>query len=197
MLGFDSDFDHAALSQDARRRLFPSSPAQSLLLRKAVGSDPHAFGDRQRRLSNAVSVDQRRSYSTREGEASLEKVELVQDDYVLQTDETSNLKTIATYSDGSSRDVTLLTTYLSNDDAVASVDRAGQVTAGELPGETAVMARYRNHICVANISIPRPNPLSEGLFDSIERRNYIDELVYEKLETQRIEPSETVRNTFS
>ena len=54
------------------------------------------------------------------------------------------------------------------------------------------MARYRNHICVANISIPRPNPLSEGLFDSIERRNYIDELVYEKLETQRIEPSATV-----
>ena len=47
LLGFDSDFDHAALSQDARgRRLFPSSPAQSLLLRKAVGSDPHGGGKR-------------------------------------------------------------------------------------------------------------------------------------------------------
>ena len=197
LLGFDSDFDHAALSQDARgRRLFPSSPAQSLLLRKAVGSDPHGGGKRFEIDSDAYRTLYRwiNEGATRrvEGEASLEKVELVQDDYVLQTDETSNLKTIATYSDGSSRDVTLLTTYLSNDDAVASVDRAGQVTAGELPGETAVMARYRNHICVANISIPRPNPLSEGLFDSIERRNYIDELVYEKLETQRIEPSETV-----
>ena len=41
LLGFDSDFDHAALTKHARgRRLFPADPEQSLLLLKASGDCP-------------------------------------------------------------------------------------------------------------------------------------------------------------
>ena len=201
LLGFDSDFDHASLSQDARgRRLFPSAPAQSLLLRKAVGSDPHGGGKRFDVESDAYRILYQwiNQGATRRNQDNTEllHVELAKSDFVLARDSNSQLKTIATYSDGSVRDVTALTTYLSNDDAIASVDRTGQVTAGEIPGETSVMARYMNHICVANIMIPRETPLDANVFESLARRNYIDELIYSKLATQHIEPSPEVNESL-
>src|SRR3954471_21112472 len=47
LLGFDSDFDYAALTQEARgRRVFPASPESSLLLVKGAGQVPHGGGRR-------------------------------------------------------------------------------------------------------------------------------------------------------
>jgi hypothetical protein len=98
----------------------------------------------------------------------------------------------AHYSDGTTRDVTDLTTYLSNDDAVVKVDAAGQIQSGSLPGETAIMARYMNHICVANVVIPRSEALPEEVFGKLPRSGFIDELVYDKLQKLAIQPSEGV-----
>ena len=202
LLGFDSDFDYASLSQDARgRRLFPSAPSQSLLLRKAIGSDPHGGGKRFDTDSEAYNTLYRwiNQGATRrvDGEPTLAKVELEQTDFILGTGEDADLKTVATYSDGSTRDVTTLTTYLSNDDATASVNPNGQISAGDLPGETAIMVRYMNHICVANIMIPRSTPVDAEKFAKRPKNNYIDELIYSKLATQQIEPSsEALEHVF-
>ena len=202
LLGFDSDFDYASLSQDARgRRLFPSAPSQSLLLRKAIGSDPHGGGKRFDTNSEAYNTLYRwiNQGATRrvDGEPTLAKVELEQTDFILGTGEDADLKTVATYSDGSTRDVTTLTTYLSNDDATASVNPNGQISAGDLPGETAIMVRYMNHICVANIMIPRATPVDAEKFAKRPKNNYIDELIYSKLATQQIEPSsEALEHVF-
>ncbi len=62
LLGFDSDFDYNALTQDARgRRLFPPAPHQSLLLQKATGELPHGGGRRFDRdsagLPNPLQLD--------------------------------------------------------------------------------------------------------------------------------------------
>src|SRR5262249_48923201 len=47
LFGFDSDFDFAALTREARgRRIFFSAPDESLLLRKAAGKAPHGGGKR-------------------------------------------------------------------------------------------------------------------------------------------------------
>ena len=47
LLGFDSDFDFAALTKNARgRRIFLAAPEQSLLLRKGAGLMPHGGGVR-------------------------------------------------------------------------------------------------------------------------------------------------------
>src|SRR5205823_6680034 len=47
LLGFEPDVDYMALVKEARgRRLFPASPENSLLLRKAVGAMPHGGGKR-------------------------------------------------------------------------------------------------------------------------------------------------------
>ncbi len=197
LLGFDSDFDYHALTQDARgRRLFPSAPHQSLLLRKATGELPHGGGKRFDRDGDAYHILYRwiDQGATRrvEGEPELETVVLEASDFTLKPNQSASLRTVATYSDGTTRDVTSLTTYLSNDDTVASVDSEGTITAGQLPGETSVMARYRNHIRVANIVIPRQQPVPRERFAGLPRHNYIDELIYAKLETQQIEPSPPV-----
>src|SRR5438067_2807596 len=47
LLGFDPDFDYAALTQQARgRRVFPAAPERSLLLLKGTATLPHGGGVR-------------------------------------------------------------------------------------------------------------------------------------------------------
>src|SRR5436853_579255 len=47
LLGFDRDFDHAALTKEARgRRIFPAAPDKSLLLLKPTGQVAHGGGKR-------------------------------------------------------------------------------------------------------------------------------------------------------
>src|SRR5437660_11995274 len=47
LLGFDPDFDYAALTQQARgRRVFPAAPERSLMLQKATATLAHGGGVR-------------------------------------------------------------------------------------------------------------------------------------------------------
>ena len=197
LLGFDSDFDFAALTRDARgRRVFPAAPQNSLLIRKATAELPHGGGRRIEIDSEDYQTLMQwvRQGATRrvEGETVLEKVSLDRVSFSLVPKETQPLRLTAHYSDSSTRDVTRLTTYLSNDDAVVSVDASGVIRAGSLPGETSVMARYMNHIQVAEVAIPQSQPLAKEMFESLPRNGVIDDLVYEKLQSLGIEPSPVV-----
>ncbi len=194
LLGFDSDFDYDQITQQARgRRLFPASPEISLFLQKATAELPHGGGQRF-----AVGTDQYNLVLKwiRQGapralanEPKLESVELAQTDFSMQVGETKSLQVTARYSDGTSRDVTAITSYLANEAAVVGVNEKGQMTAGAFPGETAIMARYMNHICVANVVIPQSRSLPDGYFANLPRNNFIDELVYAKLQKTATEPS--------
>jgi hypothetical protein len=197
LLGFDADFDFAALTRDTRgRRLFPASPRESLLLQKATSELPHGGGrrveldsaDYQTLVAWIVQGSPRRVID----EPALIRVSLDQDSFSLTPSAQDRLRVTAHYSDQSTRDVTRLTGFLSNDDAVASVKEDGTIVAGPLPGETAVMARYMNQICVAEVAIPQTAPLPEGAFDSLPQYNFIDELVDAKLQSLSIEPSPVV-----
>ncbi len=197
LLGFDSDFDFAALTRDARgRRVFPAAPENSLLLRKATAELPHGGGRRIEIDSEDYQtlIQWIRQGATRhvEGEPVLEKVSLERVSLSLVPKETQPLRVTAHYSDSSTRDVTRLTTYLSNDDAVVSVAVSGVISAGSLPGETSIMARYMNHIQVADVAIPQSQPLAKEMFESLPRNGVIDDLVYEKLQSLGIEPSPLV-----
>lgn len=199
LLGFDPEFDHAAVSRDARgRRIFPASPENSLLLLKATADLPHGGG---RKIDRDSEDYQTLSRWIRQGaprrvrdEPTLQHVTLEQDSFSLAPAQSEALRVTAHYSDASSRDVTRLTTYLSNDAAVVSVDAKGTIKAGSLPGETAVMARYMYHIEVANVVIPQTEPLPAAVFESLPRNGFIDELVYEKLQGLGIEPSKSVED---
>ncbi len=58
------------------------------------------------------------------------------------------LRVVATYTNGTERDVTRQADYASNLDVVARVDEQGLVTAKRLSGEAAIMARYMGQVTV-------------------------------------------------
>lgn len=195
LLGFDSDFDYDAIARQARgRRLTIRSPQSSLLVQKATAELPHGGG---RKIEVGSTAYQTLVAWIRQGaprrlpdELVLVSVDLAQTEFSLKPSAVAQLSVVAQYSDGSTRDVTEMTGYLSNDAAIAAVDAGGTLTAGSLSGETAVMARYMNHIRVANVSIPRTESLPEGYYDQKPRANFIDELVYEKLAQLQIQSSQ-------
>jgi hypothetical protein len=195
LLGFDSDFDFDSLVRQARgRRVFPGAPESSLLLRKATAQDPHGGGKRFDVDSPAYRLllawIQQGAPRRVEGEPTLDHVELTEVAFSLAPTQTADLSVIAYYSDGTTRDVTGRTTYLSNDAAIVAVDEAGQMTAGSLPGETAIMARYMNHICVANVVIPRQGSVPAEYYADLPRANFIDDLVIAKLQKLAIKPAD-------
>jgi hypothetical protein len=93
----------------------------------------------------------------------------------------------AKYSDGTERDVTGLSLFLSNNDTSAKINPSGLVTAGER-GEAFVMARF-NTFTVGSQVIALPKGL-QFTFPNVPENNYVDKLVHAKLKKLRIEPSE-------
>lgn len=195
LLGFDSDFDYDALVHQARgRRLTIRSPESSLLVQKATAELPHGGGQKieigSPSYQTLVTWIKQGALRRVESEPTLESVDLQQSEFSLTPESQANLIVTARYSDGTTRDVTSMTSYLSNDAAIAAVDTVGVLTAGPIPGETAVMARYMNHIRVANVSIPRKESLPEGFYDQQPRGNFIDDLIYKKLAQMQVRISE-------
>ncbi len=197
LLGFDPDYDYAALVKNARgRRVFPASPRNSLLLQKAAGQLPHGGGvrlpvdgDDYRTVLEWIEAGAPRA---NENEPSLDRVELQPANASLLTGGQKKLRMMAYYSDGTKRDVTARSSYQSNASAVAKVDDAGNVTAGPIPGETAVMARYMNHIDVCHIVIPLAERPPPEVYEKLPRNNLVDDLVWQKLQKLGLKPSEGI-----
>ncbi|MCA9095623.1 MAG: S-layer protein, partial [Planctomycetaceae bacterium] len=111
LLGFDSEFDYAALVQEGRgRRIFRGSPEQSLLMRKATGEIPHGGGGRFEVGSSHYNllIEWIRAGSPRTpaDAPKLVKVEVEPKHQSLRPKEATQLRVIAEYSDGRTRDVT-------------------------------------------------------------------------------------------
>src|SRR5688572_22225631 len=120
LLGFDSEFDFAALTKNARgRRLFPAAPKQSLLLRKAAGLMPHGGGVRIEPggPDYAVIRDWIGGGAPRriEGEPSLVRIDVSPTTLKLAPADSQPLKVVAFYSDNSQREVTARSSYQSNE----------------------------------------------------------------------------------
>jgi len=194
LLGFDSEFDYAALVQEGRgRRLFRGAPEQSLLLRKATGEVPHGGGARFEVGSPHYELlaewIRNGSPRTPADAPKLIKVDVEPKNQSLSPRESVQLKVIAEYSDGNQRDVTDGSAFQTNDRTIAAVTPEGKVEAGPIPGEAAVMVRYMNHISVCAVTIPLPEKVPEELYSSLPRKNEIDHLVWEKLKLLGMLPS--------
>ena len=186
LLGFDSDFDHAALVKESRgRRIFLTRPEQSLLLTKPVGSLPHGGGIRIERDSEAYRILHAWIVSGAEravpGTPLLERIAIRPERGIFSQGDVQPLQVTAFYSDGTTRDVTQMATYQSNETPIAAVDDHGRVTAGTVVGEAAVMARYQGHFAVFTASVPLPGDVPEELYDRLPRNNFIDEFVWSGL----------------
>ena len=192
VFGFDPPADRRALVMEGRgRRVFPPAPAQSLLLLKASGGMPHGGGVRiapgsaeYQRLSDWIAQGMRTGATDA---ATVVRIEITPKERQLAMAARQQLRVVATYSDGREEDVTRLARFQTNQEAIANVDEAGRVAAGQTPGEVAIMAAYLGHVDVFRAIIPRPGqPLKQS---PPPRYNFIDELVDQKLRKLNIQPS--------
>jgi hypothetical protein len=195
LLGFDADTDYDAIVKNARgRRIFPAAPTNSLLLRKASGTEPHGGGLRLEH--GGADYETIRAWITagmprvQERDPKLVKIALAPPEHVLPAGAKEQLVVTAYYSDGSLRDVTRLTNFASNEAAIVAIDAHGLIAAGSLPGEASIMARYMGNIATWNTAIPLPTPVDAAIYAQLPRHNFIDALVWDKLQQLNILPSE-------
>jgi hypothetical protein len=194
LLAFDPDFDHAALTQQARgRRVFLAAPQRSLLLLKATAALPHGGGQRLEPGGDDFNVllrwIEQGAPRRVENEPKLESVAVTPTEQFLKAGEEVQLVVTATYSDATSRDVTSRTQYQSSEMGIVGVSPAGLVKAGLIPGEATIMARYMNLIATCHVAIPLPGEVPAELFAGLPRQNFIDGHVWTKLQSLGITPS--------
>ncbi|APZ92395.1 hypothetical protein Fuma_02006 [Fuerstiella marisgermanici] len=190
LLGFEAREDYESIVQEARgRRLFLAAPERSLLLMKATAQTPHGGGERVKQDSSQYQtllqwVQQGTPY-TRDNEPELVSVDVQPERGIVAMNTQKQLKATATYSDGSTRDITELALFESNDDAMATVSEAGLVSVSDIPGKVSVMLRYQAKTAVFSAAVP----LGVAVTDLPEPNNFIDDYVFANLQEIGIPPS--------
>jgi hypothetical protein len=188
--GFDPDYDYDALTRDFfGRRIDTFSPDQSLILLKGSAAIAHEGGQRfpKDSLEYQVLRDWIAAGAKRDpaDAPKLVKLEVTPLERILVAPAKKfDIKAIATFSDGTKRDVTRIATYApASPKAAVSID--GKVEM-QNDGETSVLVRYLNqHESVRAASLPN-RPFK---WQNPKPNNYVDEFVFTKLKKMRLNPS--------
>jgi hypothetical protein len=190
LLGFEPTEDYEHLVKEGRgRRLFPAAPDRSLLLLKPVGAAPHGGGTRLEVDSHAYRLMRRwimqgMPYGDAD-DPTVARIEIVPSQRTMATDSQQQLLVIAHYTNGATEDVTRTATYEPNAPEMAESTVTGVVKTLDLSGEVAIMARYQGQVGVYRASIPLGAPVES----TPPPKNFVDELVFQKLKTLGVPPS--------
>ena len=182
LLGFVPDDDHAHLTKEGRgRRNFPAAPERSLLLLKATGMLPHGGGQLIAVDSPAYHLlvrwlEQGMPYGNDDHPQVID-IDVFPQEQLMSRNTSQQILVVAHYTDGSTKDVTRMTQFDSNDVEMAECNVTGLVTVNQLTGSVAIMARYLGHVGVFRSTIPLGAPV-DNLHPS---HNFVDELVGEQL----------------
>jgi hypothetical protein len=190
LYGFDPDGDYQRLTTEfPGRRINMAVPEDSMLLMKAVNSVPHTGG----KLFEIDSYEYKAVLEWLKNGANADKkaiktpvkLEIYPKETVLVGQGSQKLSVRVTYSDGTDRDVTNLTNYISSDTSVAFINKEGKL-ANKNPGDAYLMARFGTLTALTRlISLPANAPEIK----SLPGFNYIDKLVNSKLMKLRIKSS--------
>lgn len=191
--GYDNEGDFLALTRHAfGRRIIPSDPGRSLLLLKPSGAVPHKGGKKfepnspdYQILADWIAAG---TPGPKTNESTITHIEVLPERVVLQPGQSQRLNVRASFTDGHTEDVTRWVKYSAANNAVTQVDDDGAVRVVGC-GEGAITAWYLSRIAIATITVPHTNAVSSDLFAQAPRRNFIDELVLEKLQALNIPPS--------
>ncbi len=194
IFSYDPDSDYREIVFDAKgRRIFPASPDHSLLLLKATNQIPHEGGERFSPDSESYRVLRKwilegapRSVPS---EPDPTGISIEPPAMTFKKGESKSIKVTVSYSDGTSREVTDLCEFTSNDKAFASVDHHGKITAGGVPGENSVIVRYVDQVTAVRVVIPPDELLSEGEYALLKTNNRVDELSYARFRELGLYPS--------
>jgi hypothetical protein len=193
LFGYDAAGDYRRTVEEIPgRRVNTARPEESLLLLKATGRVPHTGGklfDRDSDLYQTLAAWIEAGAPDDVGSVpEVTGISLPKSSVVFgRIGQQGTARVRATYSDGSTRDVTELALFGSNNAAVAEIDSHGRVTATG-PGDTTVFARFSRFTVGAEVIVLPP---AEGfVWPDPPVNNFIDQLVFERLEKLRIAPSE-------
>jgi hypothetical protein len=191
--GYDPEVDYDTLTrQSVGRRVSLADPAASLMLLKPTFTIPHGGGKRfafdsleYRILSEWIAEGAPPPSSN---DAEVTGLEVFPPAATLSTGAEQQLVVRAKYSDGRVEDVTRWVKYSSSNEGVALVDDSGRVKMNG-PGEAAITLWFSSRVLYSRLTVPYPNQLAADSFSKFPRRNYIDDLVLDKLKKLNIAPS--------
>jgi hypothetical protein len=191
--GYAPEFDYAQLAlQGGGRRANRADPGSSLILLKPTTRLPHGGGLRllpsypewkvlTRWIAEGLRDDP-------PGHPALVRLEVTPSrQVVVEKEKSQQLLVQATFSDGSSRDVTPLVRFSSTDDSIASVSRDGLVQARRR-GEVAVLCRYQH--LTPSVRFTFTGEVPGFKWPDPPVANEIDRDVFAKLQLLQIPPSD-------
>lgn len=189
--GQDPDLDWLALTREQRgRRVDAIAPERSLMLLKATASIAHEGGTRFAGGSPEYEIVAgwlRAGAPDSGAEKKLERLEVTPRERVLvEPENAAALLVKAVFADGENRDVTTFAVFEPNNE-VAKVSHDGVVTA-EKTGETTILVRYLDRQAPVHFAFIPARP--DWTWSAPAPSNFIDEQVFGKLRTLRMNPSE-------
>jgi hypothetical protein len=193
LFGFDPDGDFFRLTREQiGRRVNLAIPQDSLIVQKGLGAVQHTGGVRF--ATNSAMCQTLLAWLSAGAPrdptnvARVSAIEIYPKSAVMEGTNTSQRFIVkARYTDGSERDVTPLTVFISNNEGCARIGDEGLVSAGQR-GEAFVQARFAEFNVGAQVIV-----VPKGIawhWPGTEARNYVDEAVYSKLKKLRLAPSD-------
>ena len=191
--GYDPEFDFRAVMTDlSGRRINRTEPAESLILLKPAMGIPHGGGVRLEQDSPYYkTVLKWLSEGAVYGDPVSSQVTKLDVDppefFAPKPGPSQQLKVVAHYADGSTRDVTGLAQYNSSVPTTAEVSEEGVIKTVR-KGEAAMLVRYEGRLSVVNVTALSDK---QGFqWKPVPEFNYIDTLVNEKMQRLHLLPSE-------
>ena len=191
--GYDPQFDYEALLYDlSGRRFNRAEPGKSLMLAKPTQEIPHGGGQRFEQTSPYYkTIFNWIAQGVPFGDPLKDKVSALAveplDIAMATPGEKLALKVVATYLDGTTRNVTREATIESNTPDVARIDAVQATVAGERTGEATLLIRYAGKYATIPVAVLNPKPGFS--WKPLAQHNYIDQLIDAKLQKMKIQPS--------
>lgn len=189
--GYDPLFDHRALTDDLEGRRFNrAAPEHSLMLLKTSGAVPHVGGVLTNPGEPYYELLKRWIGAGAKLDLEVPRVQRIQilpeGPVVPLPGMKQQMQVMATFADGTVRDVTLEAFVASSNTDIAEVDSRGLVSAVRR-GEAAMLARYEGAYAATTLIVMGDRSGYEWQQQPVQ--NHIDELVDAKLRRLKIVPS--------
>ncbi len=194
--GQDAWLDYLAITHElGGRRIDRISPVESLILKKPTAESPHQGGQRFKTgsVEHQILLDWLLSGmpAPNDKTPAVSRLIVAPDKRVLVAPVNQvQLTAIAEFADGTRRDVTRLATYdVSN--YVVEVSKSGLVSALAF-GEGTVVVRYLQRQVPVSLAFLPDDPFDWARPDV---NNYVDEFIYAKLRSLRLNPQAACSDT--
>ncbi len=184
----EDDYEPIVYGERGRRINF-AKPEQSLFLLKSAGQVTHGGGLRFPVNSPHYNtllrwIQEGASFDAKDPRLVTLKI-LPEKTTIATVGGKQPIRAVATYTDGSTRDVTAQTVFSSTNDAVLKVSPSGTVT-GTQWGGGAILGRYLGTVSAAFFTIPQAR---KGKYLDVPTTNVIDKLVFDNLKRMNVVPS--------